>query len=480
MNKRAFSKHLKSTFKYLLILTLVFFTIIGISIPLAKYIKPNDLLLVDNQTDLTINNVNLLTMSDAGFLANQQLVIHDGIIQEINPVNTDINKNGRVIDAMGAFVIPGLFDMHVHLSDQKHLMLSLALGVTSVRAMGGTPESLRWKKSLKKLEWLGSNLYLSSPILDGSQAHLFNQSVISIEQGQEQVRKAKIAGYDLIKVYGYLNSDVFDAIVDEARTIDIPVAKHAPHPVQGSNWKALEQLQSLEHVEDIFQGPLEYKFDYEQLNLTAQKLHDLNIPVVPTLATFDQLTRLSNDKQEFIDTLPLDYINPLHRSLTKNYRVDRWLADNEQQSQYHIKKREFLFDIVRSLYENDVKLLIGSDAGTLFTLPGFATHDEMLLFHQAGIPNFEILKAATINAAKALKVQDRYGSIEVGKVADLVLLSRNPLNDISSLKDPYAVIKNGQWLSGETLEQLKVSAKNTSGYYWSTIRLLEDLLSRSL
>jgi len=480
MFKQALSKYIKSTFKYFLILVLTLIAIIVISIPLARYIKPNDLLSVNNQTFLTIDNVNLITMVDTGYLPNQQLIIRDGIIWQINPANTPVDKNSKIIDAKGSFVIPGLFDMHVHLFEQKHLMLSLAFGVTSVRAMGGTPESLRWKKSLQNEEWLGSNLYLSSPILDGEHAFVLNQAVLSVEQGREQVRKAKTAGYDLIKTYGYLKSDVLEAIVNEAENIGIPVAKHAPHPVKGSNWKVLENLQSLEHVEDIFQGPLNYRFDYEQLQIASKKLKELNVPVVPTLATFDHLTQLSHRKQAFIDTLSLDYMNPLYRKLQKRLTVDRWLADDKQQSQFHLKKRKFLFDIVRSLHENEneVELLVGSDAGTMFSLPGIATHDEMRLLSQAGVSNFEVLKAATINAAKTLKVQSKYGTIEIGKTADLVLLIQNPIENISLLKSPYAVIKNGQWLSRETLEQVKASAKNTSGYYWSTIRLLETFVSR--
>lgn len=478
MPKTRLFRFLKSITFYCLIVLFITLSTISISIPLAKYVVPGDLMPVDNQTAITIDNINIIPMVTGGILPNRQLVIRDGIIRAINPAGTVAGKSSRLIDGKGAFVTPGLFDMHVHLYDAKYLMLNLAYGVTSVRAMGGTPEALRWKKSLSNNEWLASNLYLSSAIFDGEQTHILNQSVTSEQQGRQLVRRAKAEGYDLVKAYGYLEKEVFEAIVDEARKIAMPVAKHAPHPVKGSDWSWIEGLQSLEHVEDIFQGPLEYKFDHEKLEQTAKKLYSLKVPVVPTLTTFDHLTQLSNQKQDFIDTLPLEYLNPMYREIIRRYSVNRWLADSQTQSQFHSRERYFLFEIVKVLNKHEVKLLVGSDAGTMYTISGESTHREMALLNQAGLSTDEVLKAATIYAAETLDVESRYGSIEIGKVADLVLATGNPLDDLSHLKSPFAVVKNGQWLSQPTLLELKASAMNTTGYYWSFIRMLEGVLVR--
>jgi len=440
---------------------------------------------VDNSKTLIIDNINIVSVTDNKLLTNRQLIIEKGLIKAIKPAGfeqhafSDLNDVQK-INAKGAYVVPGLFDMHVHLHDRKYLMLNLAYGVTSVRSLRGQPMQLRWKQELNNNEWLGSNLYLSSPVLARADSHALDKRIKSPEDGRNQVRNAQQKGYDLIKVYGYLDADIFEAIVTEAKKVNIPVAKHAPHPPKGSSWRYLKGLQSLEHVEDIYQGPLNHQFNREKLQTIAMQIKKINVPVVPTLATFNHLTQLSNGKQTFIDSLELDYINPLYFDILGKFSVTRWLNDNPEQSLFHLKKRQFLFEIVRVLHQNKVKLLVGSDAGTMFTVQGMATHNEMALLKNSGLSNIDILKAATINAAQTLKVENKYGSVEVGKVADLVLVNSNPLDDLRVLKQPYAVVKKGQWLSRNKLQQLQQRAKNTASYYWSLVRLFEDYLSRLL
>jgi imidazolonepropionase-like amidohydrolase len=474
-------KFLKSLFLTLLLVTLL----IAASIPVARWIKPNDLLPVNISESLVIDNVHLIRVDKAVpakevVSYNQQLVIQQGKIVAINPAGTKALSSSKLVDAEGAFVVPGLFDMHVHIYERKYLALNLAFGVTSVRAMNGQPESLRWKQELNTKQWLGSNLYLSSPIIDGEHTNALSVSAASAEQAREQVRLAKQNGFDLIKAYGYLSSEAFEALIDEAAKLDIPVAKHGPTPVEGSDWTSLEQLQSLEHVEDIFQGPLNYKFDYEKLEQVSQQIKRLNVPVVPTLETFNHLTQLSLHKQSFVDKIELEYINPLYFDIMSHFTVSRWLAADQQRTEYLVKENQFLKDVVMSLHRHGVKLLVGSDAGTNFTISGDSTHNEMQLMNEAGLSNIEVLRAATINAAETLSLDKNFGSITIGKTADLVLVKSNPLTKLGHLRSPYAVVKSGQWLSQTRLEQMKQSAKNTQSYYWSAIKLLESQISRKL
>jgi len=480
MQASLFNKSIKTLFFTLSTLLLLLIVITTLAIFYLDYRKPSDLMPVNNKSALVINNINIVMVKKNEVLKNRQVVIQDGRITAINSDNFPVKNSIKVIDGNGAYLTPGLFDMHVHVYDRKYLMLNLAFGVTSVRNLNGKKMHLRWRDELQNEEWLGSNFYLSSPILAGKGTHALNQEILSPAEGRAEVNKAKANGYDFIKVYGYLKADIFEAIIDEARLINIAVAKHGPHPAKGSSWSDIKGLQSLEHVEDIFQGPLNYQFNHQALLTIAQKLKDSNVPVVPTLETFDHLTQLSNGKQKFIDSLALDYLNSFYFDLESHFTVARWLKDDEKQSAYHLKKQQYLFEIVRVLNEQKVKLLVGSDAGTMYTLPGVATHNEMLLLKQSGLSNFEVLKAATINAAQALKVENDFGSVEVGKVADLIMVDKNPLDNIQVLKAPVAVIKNGQWLDEKALEQLKSSAKNTDSYFWSVIGLIEDILIRNI
>jgi len=479
MKTQLLYKWTKAIFSIVLMFVLLMATLIITSIFLLDYFKPSGQMEVDNKDTLIVNNVNIVSVNTNQIFNNRQLVIRKGIIETINETNSQVASKVRVIDGKGAYVTPGLFDMHVHLYDRKYLMLNLAYGVTSVRNLNGKKMHLRWKDELQDEEWLGSNLYLSSPILAGEGTHALNQQVLSPEEGREQVRKAQSDGYDLIKMYGYLSAEIFEAIIDEANKVNIAIAKHGPHPAKGTDWNSLKGLQSLEHVEDIFQGPLSYQFNHQKLQLIAKKIKALNVAIVPTLETFNHLTQLSKNKEDFINTLDLDYLNPLHFDIESHFTVSRWLKDNSQQSAYHVKKLQFLLEIVKVLNEHQVKILVGSDAGTMYTLPGIATHNEMQLLIQSGLSNFEVLQAATINAAQALGIGHEYGTVEVGKIADLILVTNNPLDDIGHLKAPIAVIKNGQWLGKTQLKKLKISAKDNDSYFWSFINLVEDLLTRA-
>ena len=156
----------------------------------------------------------------------------------------------------------------------------------------------------------------------------------------------------------------------------------------------------------------------------------------------------------------------------------RWLNVHNMERDRNIKINNYLPHIVRVLHKHQVNLVLGSDAGAIYTIPGLSTHDEMALYREAGLTPYEILKTGTINAARALRVDDQLGSIQLGKVADLIMVQQNPLSDIGVLKEPVAVIKRGQWLDQKDLQALKDSAKNPSSASLTIGRLIEHLISK--
>ena len=139
-----------------------------------------------------------------------------------------------------------------------------------------------------------------------------------------------------------------------------------------------------------------------------------------------------------------------------------------------------MLHVVKRLDEEGIRLAVGSDAGTMYMSPGDSTHLEMALMREAGLSHATVLRAATLTAAETLGIEDRYGTAEIGRIADLVVVDANPLEDLGALQQPRAVIKAGQWISSEELKKLKESGENPSGFYVSLGRLLEDLLSRKL
>jgi imidazolonepropionase-like amidohydrolase len=467
--------------KYLTLFGLCLLALILLAVPLSILERPGDLRPVDNTQDILLENAHIIDVAAGEVIAGQKLLLSGGRIRAIGADLPEKRQGLRIIDLHGAYVMPGLFDMHVHLHDRKYLGTYLAHGVTTVRNMRGLPMHLRWKRELAAGEWLGSNLITSSPVLDGEKyAHALQQVVVSPERARELVRQYHEDGYDLIKAYGYLDKDVFSAIIEQAQVLDFPVAKHGPNPVEGLELASNGGLQSLEHVEDIFQGPLNFSFDHGAMVDWVRALKALDPAVTPTLATFHHLVQLSRHKGDFVDTLPLDTLNPLYRRMNREFTVKRWLGASEEQAEWNLRVEAFLQQIVAELDRQGFRLLVGSDGGTMYMPPGSSTHLEIQLLAQAGVPAHRILQAATINAATALGISDDYGTIEVDKVADLLVVEGNPLEDVETLKSAIFVIKAGQSIDQAELVALRESGRNPSSFYISLGRLLEDILSRAL
>lgn len=470
-----------SILKFTTLALLCVVIVVLLSIPISMYEMPDDLQSIDRTQEIVLNNVAYVDVTNGQIIKEQQIHLSAGRIVSIVPNTAQPGQQVRVIDLQGKYLVPGLFDMHVHLHDRKYLGSYLAYGVTSVRNLRGLPMHLRWRDELQSGDWLGSNLYTSSPVLDGEKyAHALQQVVTSPAKARELVRRYKSDGYNLIKAYGYLDKEVFAAIVDEAGQLDFPVTKHGPNPVEGLPLQSNSGLQSLEHVEDIFQGPLDFSFDQDSMADWINELKTIDPFVTPTLATFHHLTRLSRGKQAYVDSLPLNTLNPLYRMLLGEFAVKRWLAASPEQADWNEKEQQFLFDIVRELDSQGISLLVGSDGGTMYMPAGLSTHLEIELMAKAGIAPLTVLQAATLNAATAMGIGDDYGSIATGKIADLVVVNDNPLQNLQALAQPVAVIKAGQWIGETELAALKKSAENPSNLYISIGRFLEDILSRAL
>ena len=421
---------------------------------------------------LYIDNVNILDVHAGRILQNRQLKILDGKISAINPAKTPIAEAEYVLhDGKGHFVTPGLIDMHVHAYDPAAFVIALSHGVTHLRLLNGVREHLIWRRELAEGSRIGSTITVSSPIISGFKNAHMHHSAHTPMDAIAAVIKAKQRGYDLIKAYGNLTAPVLSALLQEAKKQNIPVAKHGPHPDAGTDWSELGGIQSLEHVEDIYQGPLNYTQDQQRLDETIAKLKALNVPITPTLNVFWQLTQISEHKQAYVDALPEDYISPIIALGDKRNQVKRWLNSSEGMVEHNRKTMAFLQEITWQLYRAEITLLVGSDSGMLLSPHGLATHTEMKLMQLAGLPAIAILRAATINAAIALGKESQLGQVAIGCDADLVLSEQNPLENLATLKNPAAVVKHGRVFSSAELEHLrKKSIEDRS--FWQEIKTL--------
>ncbi|MCD4714865.1 MAG: amidohydrolase family protein, partial [Clostridiales bacterium] len=400
-----------------------------------------------------LKNVNILPMTSEIVMENMSVVISDGLIHQITDSNEVYFDDYQIIDCKNKFLIPGLIDAHVHLYENEghELKLFLANGITTVRNMWGNMslfnsnpsfDVLNLKRKIQNKELLGPRIINTSRLLNDEPLHQAGSIVLSNVSDVENVVKGIVNdGYDFIKIYDNLKLEVFDEIMKVAKKYNIKVVGHRPTEVSLDRFLNSD-IHSIEHT---------FYFDYDSVdNVVKSKKY-----VVPTLVTEWYFDRLMNaENQDFYDKEMLKFAN-------KNNKDGFWFAfmplfkqiRDDQNSMFYQFKYENEKKKIEKLVQLGGELVAGTDYANAFTYAGFSLHNELELLKDCGASNYQVLKAATINAAKCLEL-DEIGTIETGKHADLVLLNSNPLDEIINTRDIEMVIANGQIFEKEKLEEL--------------------------
>jgi imidazolonepropionase-like amidohydrolase len=315
---------------------------------------------------------------------------------------------------------------------------------------------------------------LTYKILDGLGTQTYTATAVTTpEEGRQFVRTYKQLGADFIKPYNLLSREVYLAIIDEAKRLKIPVEGHVPFSMTAEEVSDLGQL-TIEHNFDVL---ISTSSDEDALRRVTranpgqwpaieakaagafdeQKAKDLFARFVrhrtwscPTIIVYRQIIHL-DDESFFLNDSQMKYI-PLSQR-------ERWHQTFEQIRQVNLnaenKKRwEMRSRIVGMMHRAGVRLIAGTDSGAIYVIPGFSIHDELQLMVDAGLSTLTVLQAATINPAKFLGKEKEFGTIEKGKLADLVLLEANPLKNIKNTRRIAAVVLNGQYLPKESLQRM--------------------------
>jgi imidazolonepropionase-like amidohydrolase len=430
---------------------------------------------LDNRT-FSLTNVNVIDVLARETTYNQSICVVDGIIHQISEKKC-LHNNIKTIDGSGGYLTPGLIDMHAHMFEKEGLVFALSHGVTHVRLMNGVSAQLKWRDEAETGKAISSTATVSSPIISSYESAVLHHGLSTPEEAKQAVANYHAQGYDLIKAYNNLNEETFSALMKESLKLGIPVAKHAPDVPMPLHIINYSDMQSFEHVEDFLYIALDRKMNIEELPPFIEQLKDTGVPITPTLNVFDQLTRLSSEKETFLNQLPHHYISSIVKLEDKQNQVKRWLKSSEQKANYNKQVLSFLLTITKALHDADIPLLIGTDSGNLLSPHGLATHNEMRLFGEAGIDSFEILKAATYNAAKALKLDKQIGQIKAGFYADFIFTREDPTKDLQQLEMPEAVAKRGVWLNKQDLNNLRNEAKHGKSL-WSELRIYSEMLTR--
>ncbi|WKK67140.1 amidohydrolase family protein [Lutimonas zeaxanthinifaciens] len=473
-------KIIKRIFKFFLILSgailLLLLVAIGIDTYRTGYLKVKNIEFSDNDSYLIIN-VNIIPMNQDTVLTDKMVHVKDGVIQKIGD---QIELEGvEIIDAGNRFLTPGLIDMHVHIWDRYELGLYLSKGITAVRNLWGMPMHLRIKQDVANDEIVSPLFYTTGPKLTGPEfIGDDNLNLTSPKEARDKVVSYKERGYDFIKTYYGLTPDIFDAVVEQSTISDMDVIAHPSQKVPYV-YHFNPQIKSIEHTEDIIQQPLNYKLDTLKLEEVIIDFKNLNRgSFSPTLTGYYNIyNMLTNDA--VLESEQLDYMNPLIRKVDSKAQFDRWY--NTKLSDPNIVKsikdqHDFHLYILKRLHQAGVRIVCSTDAGIGITTPGFSIHQELAFYKEAGLSNYEVLKTATINASETHSIMNNMGSIEEGKAANLLLLDRNPLEDLTALKNPSTVFIKGRKLNRETLDSFEEKAANRKNILVSAVRYAENLM----
>ena len=379
---------------------------------------------------LAITHATVIDCTGAPPMPNSTVVIAGGHITSVGPSDrVSIPAGAHVVDGNGKFLIPGLWDMHGHLTDATEDAFPLLImnGVTGVRDMGGDLAQIdRWRSEIEKGTRVGPHIIRAGPFVDGPKEGVTNRlTVRTPEEARQAVRDLKAKGVDFIKVHNALPPDAFFALMDEARKEHIPVAVHLPRGVSSAE-ASDAGVASLEHVETMSESALwqkgataktvEQAVD-EILGPAGQKLFQIFVKngtwYVPTLVAYERgFVLWSNDPESLKPRLDIHEKN---------------------------------IEIVRMMHKAGVPIMAGSDFSDWAMVPGIDLHNELALLVESGFSPLEALQTATLNPAKFLDKADTYGTIQVGRAADLVLLDMNPLEDISHTRKINAVVLGGKF-----------------------------------
>ncbi len=416
-------------------------------------------------------DVNVVPMDRERVLEAQTVIVRDGRIVEIGAAaKTKVPEGALRIEGRGKYLMPGLADMHVHIppgdgtnndGPSQVLKLFLANGVTTIRGMAGHPSNLLVRERVAKGELVGPTIYAAGPPIHG-------QVAATTEAAEKIVAQQKSAGYDLLKVHEGLTPETYAAIVAAARRLGIPFAGHVTAGV-GLKRALDAQQSSVEHLDGYLQslvaenspvppptsqvvlGPVLAHIDESKIASLAEATRKAGVWNDPTLTLFKLV--VSYDKPEDLLKWPeMQYIPVnMRQAFAKQKAGTAGIPASAAERQRYVELRN---KMVKALHAAGAKLLVGPDSPQFFLVPGFATHRELQSFVEAGLTPYAALEAATRNPAEYLKGASEFGTVEVGKRADLLLVEANPLQSVANVARRAGVMVRGRWMPQSELQKM--------------------------
>ena len=427
--------------------------------------------------------VNVVPMDEERVLPDQTVVIRDGIIAAVGAsALLSVPEKAIRIDGTGRYLLPGLADMHAHLSGyvtgaesdkdaiaRSEMLLYVATGVTLVRNMAGSDAHLEYRRRVEGAELVGPRIFTATNIVDGPNP-VWPSSIRASgpAAADKLVESFLAAGYDQIKIYNGLPRDVYAALFDAARRRGIRVVGHVPFSIGiggalGAGQYSIEHQRGYDYdgvrPEALAQngGRNAERFG-SWLKMSDDRMRDLVRRTVaagtwncPTFVVDDMLSD-SDARAAFRRKEALRFVHPeVRATLLKNELDDMFPEDANEALRLSFPQR---YKLLKMLSDAGAGLLVGTDTMVPYLVPGYTPIDEMEHFVKAGLTPYRALRGATSEPARFLGIGAESGTVSVGKRADLLLVEANPIEEISNLWRRVGVVLDGRWLPQAELDAM--------------------------
>lgn len=391
-----------------------------------------------------LRNANLITMENDQVLYNMDLFVANGKIYKIAP-HIDIS-DVPVKDCSGKFLMPGLFDCHAHMDSDDITEMLIAYGVTTCRNMWGFPETQQWRREIDAGIRPGPHVYSTGPLTDGVTYWEGSKIVTTPEEGHRAVLECIQGGYEYVKTYPSIPRDAFLEIMRTANELGIKVMGHGNYNV---SFKELADLgyYSIEHISCL----PDTKHEEDIIYLAESGMW--SCPTVEVALTIENFVHQNGDLAKvpgFAD------MNPYWRN--DWYKVTQWRKDKHRYDDY-----DFMEEIEREriFIKHSDRILLGTDVPNPGVTGGLSVYNELEhLVKYFGFTPYEALKCGTVNGAKSLGIEHKTGKLCEGMDADILVMTKNPLESVSNARSFVAVIKDGCYYDKAWCEDLLARVRN--------------------
>lgn len=408
-----------------------------------------------NDRAIAFQDVSVIPMDTERILPHQTVLVRDGKIVGLGPTRSvQLPPDALVIDGRNKFLIPGMTDMHTHVDKKDMLPLFLAAGVTTVLNMGlASPEFVTAiRDDLRRGSIVGPRVFAAF-MIDGPGDPGPEYVALCEQDARAAVDRAKLVGYEFIKVYERLQPDIYAAVLDEAKKQRLAVVGHIATAVGLEKSLAQGQVM-IAHAEEYYKSYLQNKPDNARIPEAVDLTRRAGAYVTPNLSFFAFLTKVVSDPQVLDERMA----EPDMEFLPPDIRWN-WLASRPAKpSDRFVPELATLRKLTLALSQGGVPLLAGTDSPADL-IPGTSMDDELDQLVAAGLTPFQALSAATSTPGKFMRQfvpeSEEFGTIIPGQSADLILLGANPLVDVQNMRQPFGVMVRGRWFESHELVALE-------------------------